>query len=186
MTAPTKLSAASEAFPGAVVSWAPATSDPVGCIAGYIITPLLNGTTPGIQTALLGHGTTAVVRGLTLGASYTFTVAAQNGQTVGPDSAPTASVTIGTPAAASAIRATRSGKGAVKVAFKAANGNGAAITSYTATCQTFAGKATSSSGKSSPVTVGGLKHGKVYHCVVRASNSRGTGVASAVSGGVRA
>ena len=76
LTAPTALSSASEAFPGAVVSWAPATSDPANCISGYLVTP-----SSGKAVFVSGGGTTTVVRGLTEGSTYTFTVAAVSGAT---------------------------------------------------------------------------------------------------------
>ena len=137
-------------------------------------------------TLVLGHGTTTVIRGLTEGSTYTFTVAAVTGAGAGTASDPVGPITIGAPAAASSVHATRVAKGAIQVAFKPGNNNGAAITNFTATCRTFAQAGVSKSGAKNPITVTGLKAGKVYHCVVKATNSRGTGVSSAVSGGARA
>jgi len=167
-TAPTQVSAAAQAFPGAVVSWAPVTPDPAGCLVGYLITP-----SSGSAVLVTGHGTTTLVKGpFAFGSTVTFTVAAVTGSGAGPASAGV-SVTIGTPAAASSVKATRVGKGALKIAFKAGSGNGAAISKFTATCGSK-----SASGKSSPLVVKGLTAGKSYTCSVTATNSRGTGKAS--------
>jgi len=178
LTAPTSPSAA----PGtnfAVVSWGPATSDPAGCIAGYVVTPFLNGTTQMPSTLIPGLGTTTQIRGLTSGQSYTFTISAESGRTIGPASDPTPAVTVGTPTAPQAMKVTRLGNGSVKVAFKAPKrNNGAAITKYTATC-TSSGRGTrSKAGKASPLKVTGLAKGKAYHCTVRATNRRGNGQAA--------
>ena len=184
MTAPTNPSSA----PGnasATVSWAPATSDPDGCIAGYVVTPFLNGVRQG-STLIPGPGTTTVIKGLTNGQTYTFTIAAESGRTIGPESVPTGPVTIGTPAAATALKVSRVGKGTVKVAFKAARNHGARITKYTATCRSSAGAAKSKAGKSSPIVVNGLNKGKAYRCTVKATNRRGTGPQSKQSAKVKA
>ncbi len=185
LTAPTTPTAA----PGnasATVSWGPATSDPEGCIAGYIVTPFLDGV---IQppTLIPGTGTTTVIKGLTNGLTYTFTIAAESGRAIGPASAETAAVTVGTPTAASALKVKRVAKGAVKVSFKAPKkANGAAIKSYAATCRSGAGAARSTSGHAGPLTVRHLTPGKKYTCTVRATNRRGTGPASKRSAPVRA
>jgi len=168
VTAPTNLSAASMAFPGAVVSWAPVIPDPASCLVGYLVTP-----SSGPATFVLGHGTTTNVLGLTEGSSYTFTVAAVTGSGVGPASSPTASITIGAPAAATNLKAAHAGKGAIKVSFKAGRNNGAAITGFAATCGSK-----SVLGKASPLTVHGLTAGKSYTCTVRSANSRGTSAAA--------
>jgi Fibronectin type III domain len=169
VAAPTQLSAASMAFPGAVVSWAPATASPAGCLAGYLVTPT-SGSTALTPTFVPGSVTTTHILGLTEGSSYTFTVAAVTGSGAGPASAATPKITIGAPAAVTALKAAKVGKGAIKVSFKAGAGNGAAITGFVATCGSR-----STLGKASPLTVKGLTSGKSYTCTVRAANSRGTG-----------
>ena len=181
-TAPLTPSAASEAFPGAAVSWAPPHS---GCIAGYIVTPYLNGVAQP-PTLVPGTVTTTVIRGLIAGDSYRFTVAAENGSVAGPASVMTSAVTIGTPGAAAAIKVAKVGKGAVKVTFTAAKSNGAPIKRYTATCtSTNGGKTKSKVGKASPLIVSGLTVGKTYSCSVTASNGRGTGPASRRSSAIK-
>ena len=170
----------------ATVSWGPATSEPPGCVAGYIVTPFLNGV---IQPATVvnGPGTTTVIKGLTNTQTYTFTVAAESGRIVGPASVPTAPVTIGSPTAATALKVTRVGKGSVKVAFKAPKrNNGAPISGYTATCRSAAGVTGSKAGTAGPLTVSHLSTGKKYTCSVRAKNRRGTGPASRRSAAVKA
>ncbi len=175
--APSALSAASEAFPGAAVSWAPVATD---CLSGYLVTPT-SGSTVGTPTFVAGHGTTTVIRaGIVEGSTYTFTVAAVTGAGVGPQSAVVGPITIGTPAAVTHLKASSAGKGAIKVSFKAGANNGAAIKSFTATCGSH-----SASGKASPLTVKGLASGKSYTCTVSATNSRGKG-ASARSAAVKA
>jgi hypothetical protein len=165
VAAPTQISAAAEAFPGAEVSWAPVDTD---CLVGYLVTP-----STGSAVLVPGHGTTTLVKGpFAFGSSVTFTVAAVTGSGAGPAST-SVTVTIGTPAAASAVKVSRAGKGAIKVAFKAGNNNGARITGFAVTC----GPRTVLS-KASPTTVTGLASGKSVTCTVRAANSRGTGARS--------
>jgi hypothetical protein len=162
VAAPTNISAAAQAFPGAVVSWAPVATD---CLVGYLITP-----SAGSAVLVFGPGTTTRLKGpFAFGVPIAFTVAAVTGAGVGPASAPVA-VTIGTPAAPHAVTASRVGKSAIKVAFKAGASNGAAITGFTATCGLH-----SASAQGSPLLVKGLSAGKSYNCTVAATNSRGEG-----------
>jgi len=184
LTAPTHPSSA----PGdrsAVLSWFPTQNPPPsGCVAGYVVTPSLNGVAQP-PDLLPGGGSTTVLKGLTNGGVYTFTVASEDGTVIGPQSTPTAKITVGTPTAATALKLTHVAKRAIRVAFKAARGNGASITKYTATCQSSDGGATkSTSGKSGPLTVTGVTPGKTYTCRVTATNSRGTG-AAARSGSIK-
>ncbi len=185
LTAPTHASSA----PGdgsAVVSWFPTQNPPPsGCTAGYVVTPTLNGVA---QPPVLipGGRSTTVLKGLTNGGVYTFTVASEDGSVVGPASIPTAKITVGTPTAATALKVTRVAQHAVRVAFKSAGESGASITSYTATCQSSNGGSTkSTSGKAGPLTVTGLTSDKSYTCTVTATNSRGIGMRSARSGPIK-
>ena len=177
MTAPPPASAGPGSL-SAQVSWFAATSDPAGCIAGYVVTPSVNGV-PQVPVLVTGIGTTTVISGLANGQTYTFTVAAETGRTVGPASAPTGPVTVGAPTAPTAMSVTHAGSGAVKVAFKAPkHTNGAAVTGYTATCSSAGRGTRSKAAKSSPIVVTGLTRGKTYHCTVRAKNRRGNGSAA--------
>jgi CSLREA domain-containing protein len=72
------------------------------------------------------------------------------------------------------------GNAQISVAFTAPTSDGGSpITSYTATCGTQ-----SASGAASPITVTGLTNGTSYTCTVAATNSVGTGPASAPSNSV--
>jgi len=182
LTAPTNLSVA----PGemsATVSWAPVTSNPPGCLQGYVVTPSGSGS----PVEILGPGTTTVITGLTDGASVTFTVAGANGGGVGPQSASTPPITIGAPAAPIAITASKVRGDAVKVSFYTPPGNGASIDGYGATCRSSNGGAPRTTmGRTSPFTVKRLTAGKTYRCIVVAANSLGVSPASAPSAPVKA
>jgi hypothetical protein len=181
-TAPGSLSTA----PGnasATVSWAPASGT---CVAGYVVTPYVGGVAQP-STLVNGHGTTTVVKGLTNGVSYTFTVAAENGSAVGPASSMTGPVTAGAPAAVTSLHVTRVAKGSLKVAFGTPANNGSPITGYAAVCSsTNHGVPKGKSGKSGPLTVTGLSAGKTYTCTVKATNKRGTSPASHASAAIKA
>ena len=167
----------------AVVSWAPAAS---GCVAGYIITPYV-GSVAQLATLIPGEGTTTVIPHLANGTTYRFTVTAENGSILGPDSPLSVPVTVGTPTAATALKAVKAAPGAISVAWKAPRANGAPIIRYTATCKSSnGGAAKAKSAKTAPLTVVGLTAGKTYTCIVTAANSRGTGPPSARSAGVKA
>jgi len=179
LTAPTNPSSA----PGnasATVSWGPAQSSPPGCIAGYEVTPFLNGVAQS-ATLIPGLGTTTVISGLTNGQAYTFTIAAESGRSVGPASTPTGPVTVGAPTAPSALKVSRVSGDTLKVSFNASHNNHAAITKYTATCTARVGGAESKSGRASPIIVTGLANDRTYTCSVRATNRRGNGPWSARS-----
>ena len=95
---------------------------------------------------------------------------------LGPDSPMSGPVTVGTPTAATALKAVKAAPGAIKLTFKVPRSNGAPIIRYTATCKSNNGGATKAkSAKTAPLTVLGLTAGKTYTCVVTATNSRGTG-----------
>ena len=165
VAAPTNVSAAAEAFPGAVVSWAPVDTD---CLVGYLVTP-----STGSAVLVPGHATWTRLKGpFAFGVTFEFTVAAVTGAGVGPASVGVG-VTIGTPAAPHAVTAGHAGKGAIAVAFKAGANNGAPITKFTVTCGLH-----SASGTASPVTVKRLTAGKSYNCTVAATNSRGKGASA--------
>ncbi len=180
MTAPTLLSTA----PGdgsATVSWAPASSAPQGCIAGSVVTPITGGSNRP-STLIPGSGTTTVVPDLTNGQVYTFTVAAEDGYTVGPQSKTVGPITVGAPAAVAAVKLTRIARGTIRLTFPAPRDNGAPITQYRGVCRSGNGGVTrTTAGWRSPLVAKGLTPGKTYRCVVTASNSRGTGPPSSPS-----
>lgn len=87
----------------------------------------------------------------------------------------TATVTVPGPPTIGTVTA---GDGSATVTFTApASNGGASITRYTASC-TAAGSLVAS-GTASPITVTGLTNGTTYTCSVTATNSAGTGTASA-------
>jgi hypothetical protein len=175
LTAPTGVSSA----PGdasATVSWSPTQqAPPGGCVAGYVVTPSLNGVA---QASVLipGSGSTTVITGLTNGGTYTFTISAEDGTVIGPPSTATPPITVGAPSRPAVVRVVRVARGALRVVFRRARGNGARITGYTATCRTANGRLRrSKTAKKGPITITGLVPGKTYSCTVRASNRRGSG-----------
>ena len=180
-TTPTALSTG----PGnssATVSWAPST----GCVAGYVVTPYVGGVAQ-LSVLIPGTGTTTVMKGLTNGVAYTFTVAAENGRASSSNSAMSGTITAGAPAMVTSLHVTRAAKGALRVAFGTPAGNGSPITRYTATCNSSnGGKANGKAGTTGPLTVTGLSPGKTYRCTVNAANKRGTGPTSHTSAAVKA
>ena len=173
-TAPTRLSTA----PGdasATVSWAPATGS---CIAGYVVTPYLAGVAQ-TSTIIPGQGTTTVVGNLLNGVTYTFTVSAENGITVGPASDPD-----------------RADHGRSRIGGRRPTGHksrqGHAQDRIQCTGQQWRAhhelhravhverprRDRVKSGKAGPLTVSRLTAGKTYTCTVTATNGRGPGPVS--------
>jgi hypothetical protein len=175
LTAPTNPSSA----PGdasATVSWSPTPqAPPGGCVAGYVVTPFLNGIAQ-TPTLIPGSGSTTVITDLTNGGSYSFVVASEDGTSVGPASTTSPAITVGAPAQAAVVRVVRVTRGVLEVVFRTARGNGAPITGYTATCRASNGRLRRSGrAKASPITITRLAPGTTYTCSVTASNRRGTG-----------
>jgi hypothetical protein len=96
-------------------------------------------------------------------------------------------VIVGSPAAPTGVTAAHVAAGQIRVSFSPGANNGSIITSYTALCSSSnGGAARAKSGAASPLIVIGLTVGKSYTCIVRATNSRGTGLTSLASGRVTA
>jgi alpha-tubulin suppressor-like RCC1 family protein len=95
-------------------------------------------------------------------------------------------VPLAPPGAPTNVNATRApSAGAVTVMFTVpASNGGAAITSYTASCSASGQATRTATGTASPLTVTGLTNGIAYTCTVTATNSGGTGSASALSSAV--
>ncbi len=133
------------------------------------------------QPTRTGTGTSSplLVTGMVNGVTYNCTVTARNGA---GNSAASSAVQV-TPAVISPpdapnIGLATAGDGSASIAFSPpANNGGAAISQYTATCNP--GSKTGPPGATSPITVAALTNGLTYTCSVTATNSAGTGPASA-------
>jgi phosphatidylethanolamine-binding protein (PEBP) family uncharacterized protein len=80
---------------------------------------------------------------------------------------------------APSITSATAGNASAVIAFTApANNGGATISSYAAAC-IAAGVSVNGAGTASPITVNGLTNGVTYTCAITATNSVGTGAASA-------
>jgi predicted RNA-binding protein with TRAM domain len=124
---------------------------------------------------------------LTTGKTYTCKVAAANARGAGLASAPSAVVIVVSPGPPTGVTAAHFAAGQIRVTFTPGANNGSAITSFTTTCTSSNGGATTSkTGAASPLTVTGLTAGKSYTCTVKGTNARGTGLASAPSGAATA
>jgi hypothetical protein len=176
-SAPTGVSAQAGAGQATVTWTAPASNG--SAITSYIVT------SSGGQTCTAGAGQAmlCIVTSLTPGVSYTFTVKAVNG--VGSSAAsvasnavtPTGAATVpGAPTSVVAIN----GNTIVKVSWAAPTTGGGAITAYTVTSNS--GQTCTTTGALT-CTVTGLTNGVLYTFTVTATNSVGTGPASAVSNG---
>jgi hypothetical protein len=119
--------------------------------------------------------------GLMNGTSYRFTVAATNAAGTSTPSTPSnAVVPVGPPGAPTTVAAVR-GNASASITWNAPNSGGAPITGYTVTSNPGGVTATSTTTN---VTVGGLANGTSYAFAVTATNSLGTGPASAFSNAV--
>ncbi|MEU8083038.1 putative Ig domain-containing protein [Micromonospora sp. NPDC049101] len=176
-TAPT----ATAGLANATVNWtAPASNG--SPITSYIVTPVRNGVA---QTPITYDASTTsrVISGLTVGASYTFTVAAVNSiGTSATSPASNAVVPYAVPGAPT-ITAASAGDSSATLTWTAPNANSSPITSYVITPyiggvaqtpQTFASAATTQ-------TVTGLTPGTAYTFTVTARNAGGAGPPSAQS-----
>ena len=80
---------------------------------------------------------------------------------------------------APSITSATAGNASAVIAFTApANNGGAAISSYSVTCAA-SGASVNGAGTASPITMNGLTNGVTYTCAITATNSVGTGAASA-------
>jgi hypothetical protein len=168
------------------VTWtAPASG---GGPSSYRITPYI-GSTAQTPTTVPGGATTAIVTGLTNGATYTFTVTARNASGAGAESAQSNSVTPLDPIPPSEPTdvLARPASNSALVSWSAPSSDGdAAITGYTVTPYQGAAAQTpvQVSGGSTSKTITGLTNGAGYSFTVSATNGAGTGIASAASNSV--
>jgi hypothetical protein len=174
------------------VIWSVPSEDGGTAITGYVVQPF-RGSNVEAKITYNSTATAQLVEGLEVGRTYQFQVSAKNALGVGPPSQKTAPITIGTPGQPGNAKAVKVSSGTLKVTFSAPANNGAAITSYTARCDSSNGGTSGtktkvlSDGNTSPdVTVSGLTAGKTYTCVAKATNSRGTGPVSSPTPAVTA
>jgi hypothetical protein len=168
------------------VSWKAPLSDGGSPITGYLVTPIKAGVAQPVRV-FNSTKTTQTVGGLSNGASYKFQLAARNATGTSATSTSSGGIRVGAPGAPPMPTVSRPASGSLKVKFTAPSGNGAPITSFTATCSSSDGGVSGSqTGKSNPITVTGLTAGKTYACRVAATNSRGTGPRSVPSAPISA
>jgi hypothetical protein len=169
----------------AMVSWtAPANGG--SAITTYTVTPYV-GATAQTPTTVIGSppATTTTVTGLTNGTAYTFTVSASNAVGTGPASNPSNSVTPAAPPGAPTSVTAAAGNAQATVSWTAPATGGSVITSYTVTPYVGTTAETPTVVTGSPPTtsavVTGLTNGTTYTFTVTATNSAGSGPASAPS-----
>ncbi len=174
----------------ATVTW---TAPPAGTspITSYTVTPYI-GSAAQPATTVTGAppATHATITGLTNGATYTFTVTANNAVGAGPASQASNAVTPSGPAApaAPAELAASPGNASATLTWSAPSGNGSPITNYTITpyIGATAQPATTVTGAppATSATITGLTNGITYTFTVTATNAIGTGPASSASNAV--
>jgi hypothetical protein len=177
------------AGPGsATVTWSAPTEG--GPVTKYTVTPYI-GSEAQPATTLTGSppATTVTIKGLTVGATYTFKVQAANVNGAGPASAASGAVTptpLTVPGQVTNVSAT-AGPGSATVTWSAPT-EGGAVTKYTVTpyIGSEAQLATTLTGSppATTVTVRGLTVGVSYTFKVQAANTNGAGPVSAESNAV--
>ncbi len=174
---PTSVSALGNANESVSVSW---TDPPSANISRYNITPSpACGSCTGLQVNS-ATATTTTITGLTVGATYTFTVTATNNIGTSVASNPSNAIEVPTkPGAPTGVAGTSFANTQSVVSWSApASNGGLAISTYTVTSSP--GNKTCSTPTTS-CTVTGLTNGTPYTFTVTATNTIGTGAASAPS-----
>ncbi|HSW82225.1 MAG TPA: IPTL-CTERM sorting domain-containing protein [Usitatibacter sp.] len=160
----------------AAVAFTPPASNGGSTITSYTATSSPGGFTASAASSPI------VVAGLTNGTAYTFTVTGTNAVGTGPPSAPSNSVTPAAVPGPPTIGTATAGDSQATVTFTApASSGGSPITSYTVTSSP---SGITASAATSPITVMGLTNGTAYTFTVTATNTIGTGIASAPSNSV--
>lgn len=175
-SAPTIGTATALSSASIVVSFTP-EYDGGSPITSYTVT-----STPGGVTAT-GSASPIIVTGLTTGTAYTFTVTATNSAGTGAASgASNSAITWAVPGAPTVGVATATGPTTATLAFTPpGNTGGTAITSYDVVSTPPGG---TGSGTTSPISITGLTTATEYTFTITATNSVGTGAASAASNAI--
>jgi hypothetical protein len=185
--APTGVSATAGAG-SATVNWTAPSSNGGSAITSYKITPFKAGVAQSPVTAE-ASATSTTILGLTVGSSYTFTVAATNAVGTGSASSQSNAVvptTTSVPGAPTGVTAQGKTSGA-QVSWMAPSSNGgSAITSYKITpyIGTTAQTPTTTGTTATSATLSGLTNGVAYTFKVAAINGIGTGAESTASAAV--
>jgi len=150
-----------------------------GLTGGMPITAYTVTSSPG-NIKVKGTSSQITVKGLVNGTQYTFMVAATNKVGTGPGISSNSVTPSTVPAAPTKVTATPGAPSTnqATVSFTAPASNGSPITGYTVTSKPGGITAT---GTASPITVSGLTFGTAYTFTVTATNTDGTGKASAAS-----
>jgi Domain of unknown function (DUF4082)/Fibronectin type III domain/Bacterial Ig domain len=172
----------------ATVNWTAPSSNGGSAITSYKITPFKAGVELASLTAE-SSATSATITGLTVGTSYTFTVAATNVAGTGTASAQSNAVvptSTSVPGAPTGVTAQGKSSGALVSWTAPTTTGGSAITGYKVT--PYIGStpqtATTAGASATSVTLSGLSNGTAYTFRVAAINALGTGAESAPSGSV--
>lgn len=157
------------------VSWTAPTANSGTSATSYVVTATATG---GDTVTSTVTDTSAVLTGLTTGASYKFAVVAMNASGQASASTASAAVLIATaPAAPDAPSLTNVDGPTVAVAWNAPAANGSPITGYTiqySSDPSFATGVKTAATTSPSYTMSGLTHGVTYYVQVKATNALGT------------
>lgn len=184
-TAPTDVTASGGTDGSIDVSWTEADPNGASPVASYtVVATDGNGTQTDVATAVTGTSTTAgVATGLTLGGTYTFTVAATNER--GVESTPSGAsgaLTLAAPAGAPTAVTASQGDGTSTVTWAAAALNGGALLHYEVTASGDAGTQTVTDPAA---TFTGLQNGTDYsfsvHAVTEANGQTLAGAAGSAT-----
>jgi hypothetical protein len=140
----------------------------------------------GQQATVSGSTYNATITGLTGGDSYTFQVTATNGNGTGPAASSSAVTAWTLPTAPRFVSASVNPDGSVTVGWTTPSQLGGSLTGYSIsavdeTTSTSVGTVASASGSATSAQVTGLQGGDSYGFQVTATNSHGSGPASALS-----